>query len=207
MTLGPSFAHEDALSKALRKVRTIAGVKFFGQPIGTVISPGMVRVARERHGDKKVDAMLVSQQRNTRRDARQSHFQNQSLVRAKKREERVTANAAHRDRVARDKSIREMEANRRSPAAAYLSRVTPSQEAPKTAPKAAAPAAPAVVPSKTTATNKDLDTLFDLVHAQDKWTEDQVGKAIELAMKLKATADPQVRELLMALIKRLQKEE
>lgn len=193
--------HEDEIEKALRKVRTMAGVKFFGMPIGTVITPGMVKMAREAHGDKKTDAMLVSQRRNTRRDARQQHFQNQAAVRAKKREDRVNANAAHRDRVARDKDMRAMDAGRKQMLgqSAYAPSPSPIVQKP------VAPAAPAAKPKQ--ATNRDAEDLFDLVHAPGKWNEKQVTRAIELAMKLKATADPTTRQMLMALVKRLRNEE
>ena len=194
--------HEDEIEKALRKVRTVAGVKFFGLPIGSVITPGMVKLAREAHGDKKTDAMLHAQRRNTRRDARQAHFQNQAQVRAKKREDRLTANAAHRDRVARDKDMRAMDEGRKKMLgqSAYSSPIVQAPVAPK------APVAPAKAPSKQ-ATNKDAEDLFDLVHHPKKWDQKQVTRAIELAMKLKATADPTTRQLLMALVQRLRNEE
>lgn len=193
MTLGPSFAHESDLEKALRKVRTLAGVRFFGMPIGTVITPGMVRNAREQYGEKKTNDMLASQRRNTTRDKRQAFFQNQSKVRGKKREQRLAANAERRNRVKVDRDIREMEATKKP--SAYSTKIVQERPAPKAA------------PSKTQSTNSDMDRLFDLVHAQGKWSDEQVADAIALAMKLKATADPMVRELLMALVKRLREEE
>lgn len=264
---------------AMRKVRTMAGVKFFDAPIGTPITPGMVKTARAKFGDKRTDNMLVSQQRNTRRDARRAHFQNQAQVRAKKRQERVEGNAARRAAVRRDAEIREMQPPqpgpgikvRSQPAApkatgkpliaqinAALDNPSATQEhrdlaerirqqwtdldamtrgtddwtrlkssvaddieslGDKVGADFDAKAAERLkaladtvrpktsTPSKTSTTNTDMENLFDLVHAQGPWNEKQVAQAIELVMKYRATGDPQVRELLQALVKRLQKEE
>ena len=226
MTLGPSFRQDD-LEKALRKVRTMAGVKFFGMPIGTIISPGMVRDARAQHGDKKTDAMLVSQQRNVRRDARQSHFQNQAQVRAKKRAERVEANAAHRDRVRRDKEIREFEAGRAKAKAgqgrekAYdFSTLTQPEAAPKatgkpvakpdaktvTTPKREDPEHSAT-PATGDTTNAKIGRMVDLLHTDGKWSAKDIDDAIRLVMEHRMARDAQVREIVQDLVRRLQKEE
>lgn len=201
MTLGASFRDTGDIEKALRKVRTPAGVKFFGMPIGSIISPGMVKMARAAHGDKRTDSMLVAQRITPRKEARRAHFQNQADVRAKKRAVRLEGNAGRRDAVARDKQIRGMG----QPQAALV--VAPTKAKAPTPVKAAGTPKPASAPSKTQATNKDVETLFDLVHADGKWNDTQITAAIELTLKLKATADPQTRQLLMALVKRLQKEE
>lgn len=53
-----------AISKGrVRRVRTPEGAKFFGKPIGTPITPGMVAARRGLHGKKAVDAILRDEDR------------------------------------------------------------------------------------------------------------------------------------------------
>lgn len=67
--LDASFKRTDLIEKG-RKVRTLAGVRFFGKPIGTPITAGMVTAAKNKHGAKATEKALVSQQRGSVKAAR-----------------------------------------------------------------------------------------------------------------------------------------
>jgi hypothetical protein len=59
-----SFTPRYLVSKGnLRRVRTLAGVKFFGAPIGTIITPGMAFKARRTHGDEALKEALDAEDR------------------------------------------------------------------------------------------------------------------------------------------------
>lgn len=49
----------------LRRIRTLAGVKFFGAPIGTLITPGMAYKARRTHGEDALKRALEEEDRGS----------------------------------------------------------------------------------------------------------------------------------------------
>lgn len=198
--LGKGFRH---VEKAQRKVRTMAGVKFFDAPIGTPITPGMVKEARSKHGDKKTDTMLVSQQRNTRRDARRAFFGNQADVRHKKREQRVERNAAARAAKRGDEADRRLE-QMYSPT---MSPVPAQAKAAERAGKVTSTTAPPTpTQAKAQATHTKVDSMIDLLH-KGSWTEEDIGAAITLVMEHRAVGDSMVRGIVQELVKRIRAEE
>ena len=185
---------EQPIEKAVRKVRTAAGVRFFDAPIGTPITPGMVKMARDKHGDQKTDRMLLAQRRNAMRDNRRAFFANEATKRAKKRSDRLEANAAAR------------ESQRRTMATppSTLTPVTVPANTPK------APAAPVSAPNvpapAKAATHTDIDTALDLIH-MGSWGEKDLAKAIAIVMKLRTTQNPEAQAIVRALRERMQQEE
>lgn len=65
--LGPDFRHRGWVSKAVRarRVRTPKGAKFFGQPIGSIITPDVLSAAEKVHGKGLAHRMMI-----TERDAK-----------------------------------------------------------------------------------------------------------------------------------------
>lgn len=75
----------------LRRVRTLAGVKFFGAPIGTLITPGMVYRARKTHGETALEQAF----KNEDMDERMAPYSG-ALPKAAKRNEMIGGAIIHR---------------------------------------------------------------------------------------------------------------
>lgn len=201
MTLGPEFRHADRVEKAVRRVRTAAGMKFFKAPIGTVITPGMVAEARAQHGEKKTQAILDAQKRNAVRDGRRQHFANQAQVRHTKRQTEADQRAAQRER-ARQKA--EMEAAPKQALASpppQRAQTTPGTAnpvvlAPTTAPKTAVPDRQRPAPNRgRVLTHAQTLKAFELIDKDGKLSPKQIAEAEKFIKLLMPSPDAHERAM------------
>lgn len=163
---------------ATRKVRTLAGVRFFDAPIGTPITPGMVKAAKEKYGEKKTESMLHAQRRNSVRDERRLKFQNAAVKRHEARENRVAQNALNRE-MKNDPVVQ-----------AFVPDVKPRPNR-------------AVVARGRVGTDAEWEAIFNLLEDENEWTEAKRKRAIALRDKFRPSPDEQERGLAAELHARL----